>query len=618
MEVRTMNRTAALAPPAALLLLTLLAGCPQDATQLDAGPTEHRWFWSPQGIAVTDAHVLVANTGLYMEGTQSRYGQGFVTVIDRKTRRPVGRINTSMPNTSEVAVRGQRAYALNSGGLNVSGGLALPSTGGSIDVLDLAQGLPSALSSTIKLGLSAADSRIGSYGSLAIDAAGKTAYMGSGTRGDAFSVDLLAGKVLRGPDAPIVLFPTKPGDNGMTVVRPWGAGLALLSFNTEELCLSQDLAGGLAKRTCHSIKAQQNLLSGPVDLARAPDGSALIVMTLANALHKADLSASPFALQGKLASTGLAANRVLVHDGAAYILNSLSANLQRVDLSTGKSALPFAVLPTGSNPYDMTITKEGGQAIAWVTLLRHHAVALVDLATGKVVGLIRDEAGADGGADLGAADAGAADAGAADGAGIDAGAPIVGANGSVIQSYGQGAGNGQAQLPKVIQGGPQGNSGGSKDVLSLGVGGEIVLEFGPYDVVDGPGPDFIVFENPFLLSPYNSFAEPGVVGVSAASAASKDFVDFPCDLTVTAGDPAKKSWAYPGCAGVRPVQANVVDNKLSPTDPAQAGGDPFDLATIGVKQARYVRIKDAGVSTLGTDSKGFDLDAVVLIHYKKR
>ena len=617
MEVRTMIRTTALAP-LVTLLLPLLVGCPQDATQPDAAPTDHRWFWSPQGIAVTDTYVLVANTGLYMQGAESRYGQGFVTVIDRKTRRPVGRIATSMPNTSEVAVQGQRAYALNSGGLAVSKGLAQPTTGGSIDVLDLAAGVPTKLTRTIKLGLSAADPRIGSYGSLVLDAAGETAYLGSGTRGDAFSVDLQAGKVLRGPDAPIVLFPTKPGDNGMTVVRPWGDGLALLSFNTEELCLSQDLAGGLAKRTCHGLKVQQDLLSGPVDLARAPDGSALIVMTLANAIHRADLSASPFALKGKLASTGLAANRVLVHDGAAYILNSLSANLQRVDLTTGKSALPFAVLPTSSNPYDMAITKEGGQAIAWVTLLRHHAVALVDLATGKVVGLIRDEAGADGGTDLGAADAGAADNGAADGAGLDAGAPIVGASGSVVHSYGQGAGNGQAQMPKVIQGGPQGNSGGSKDVLSLGVGGEIVLEFGPYDVVDGPGPDFIVFENPFLLSPYNSFAEPGIVGISAASAASKDFVDFPCDLTVTAGDPAKKSWAYPGCAGVRPVQANVVDNKLSPTDPAQAGGDPFDLATLGVKQARYVRIKDAGVSTLGTDSKGFDLDAVVLIHYKKR
>ena len=45
------------------------------------------------------------------------------------------------------------------------------------------------------------------------------------------------------------------------------------------------------------------------------------------------------------------------------------------------------------------------------------------------------------------------------------------------------------------------------------------------------------------------------------------------------------------------------------TEPAQAGGDPFDLADLGVKQARYIRIKDAGVSSLGKDSKGFDLDA---------
>jgi len=601
--------------PLLLLFLVALGGCPQDGGSADAGQPVHRWFWSPQGIATSDSFVLVANTGLYMEGAESRYGQGFITVIDRKTRRVVGRVETSRPNTSEVVIRGQHAYAVNSGGLTVDSGLARPTTGGSVDVLDLSAGAPAAVQQTIKLGLSAKDARIGSYGSLFPDAAGKLAYMGSGTRGDAFKLDLQAGKVLRGPEAPIVLFPTRQGDNGMTIVRPWGAGLALLSFNTEELCLSEDLAGDLAQRTCHSIKVQQDLLSGPVDLARAPDGSALVVMTLANAIYRVDLATSPFALTGKLTSTGLASNRVKVHRGLAYIVNSLSANLQRVDLATGKSELPFAVLPSGSNPYDIAITTEGGRDLAWVTLLRAHAVALVDLATGKIVEMIGDTPGADGAVP----DSGVLDGGA-DSADPDAGVPIVAASGAVTQSYGDGAGSGQALLPGVIQGGPQGggSGGGSKDVLSLGVGGEIVLEFGPYDVVDGPGPDFIVFENPFLLSPYNSFAEPGVVGVAAAGYQATDFTDFPCDLTVIAGEPAKQSWAYPGCAGVRPVLANVKDNSIPSTDPAKAGGDPFDLADLGLKQARFIRIKDAGISTLGKDSKGFDLDAVVLIHYKKR
>jgi len=87
---------------------------------------------------------------------------------------------------------------------------------------------------------------------------------------------------------------------------------------------------------------------------------------------------------------------------------------------------------------------------------------------------------------------------------------------------------------------------------------------------------------------------------------------------VTKGDPAKKTWPYPGCAGVKPVLANVDTNTLPPNDPGRAGGDAFDLAALSMKRARYLRIKDSGLITTGTPSRGFDLDAVVLVHYRKR
>ena len=35
-------------------------------------------------------------------------------------------------------------------------------------------------------------------------------------------------------------------------------------------------------------------------------------------------------------------------------------------------------------------------------------------------------------------------------------------------------------------------------MLALGSGGEIVIEFADNAVIDGPGPDFLVFENAFL------------------------------------------------------------------------------------------------------------------------
>ena len=51
--------------------------------------------------------------------------------------------------------------------------------------------------------------------------------------------------------------------------------------------------------------------------------------------------------------------------------------------------------------------------------------------------------------------------------------------------------------------GPPGNATpttGSLDVLSLGHGGSITLAFTDNEIVDGPGPDFIVFENPFFCT----------------------------------------------------------------------------------------------------------------------
>ncbi len=621
--------------PVLALLALLAAGCPDNTTQQDSGAPPGRWFYSPQGVATTAKYVLVANTASYIKGAKVHFGQGFVTFVDRKSRQAAGRVNTSWLNTQVVKVCGDKAYALSSGKYEVVNGVIQPASPGGIDVLDLSKGVPAGVAAKISLETNSKDPRVGNYGSMVISPDCKMAYLGSGTRSDVFSVDLSAVDVVRGVDDPVVLFPTPAGKNGMTIVRPWKDGLAVVDFNSEKLCLSTDWSGTLAKRTCGSVKVHKDLLSGPIDVARAPDGLALVLMSMANALHTFDVSKAPFAAKAKLATTGLANNRLLVRNGSAYIVNSLSANLQRVELPSGKSTLPLTVFATNSNPYDMAITSENEGDVAWVTLSKAHQLALVQLATGKILQVLKNPAAADGGTDAtpgdgpSALDAGgpdktAGDQGADDhtladqGPQPDGGPGLVGIHKVVSVTYGPGGGFGKAKLPGVVQGGPQGGgtAGSSTDVLSLGVKGEIVVGFGAYDVVDGPGPDLIVFENPFLVSAYSPYAEPGAVAVSSGGTAAKDFVAFACD-PAQKGDPTKKIWPYPGCAGVQPVLANVKTNKLSPADPKTAGGDLFDLSAIGVKQARYVRVTDSGVSLMGSDTRGFDLDAVVLINYKK-
>ena len=81
------------------------------------------------------------------------------------------------------------------------------------------------------------------------------------------------------------------------------------------------------------------------------------------------------------------------------------------------------------------------------------------------------------------------------------------------------------------------------------------------------------------------------------------FHAFPCTAT---------AYPYGSCAGWHPVFANSVTNTIDPTDPAVAGGDDFDLADLGLSEARFIRIVDRVDQTgiAGT----FDLDAVSIVH----
>ena len=171
---------------------------------------------------------------------------------------------------------------------------------------------------------------------------------------------------------------------------------------------------------------------------------------------------------------------------------------------------------------------------------------------------------------------------------------------------GPGGGFQQSLLPGVVEGPPHGGGccQGSTDVVSLGDGGEIVLAF-DVEITDGPGVDFLVFENPFLASksdPSSVFAELGEVSVSEDGVT---WSTFPCTAT---------TYPYGSCAGWHPVYATP-DDPVDPTDPDKAGGDPFDLADLGVARAKFVRIRDAGSkrpACCGTE--GFDLDAVAVLH----
>jgi hypothetical protein len=172
------------------------------------------------------------------------------------------------------------------------------------------------------------------------------------------------------------------------------------------------------------------------------------------------------------------------------------------------------------------------------------------------------------------------------------------------------AGFGQAGMPGIVEGPPRGGGAsntGSLDVVSLGAGGEIVLSFAPNAIIDGPGVDFIVFENPFDIggNAQDPYAEPGEVSVSDDGTT---WVTYPCTAT---------SYPYGQCAGWHPVYS-APGNGISPVDPSRAGGDPYDLADVGLSHARFVRIRDKSGEVCpdagGGNADGFDLDAISIVN----
>lgn len=163
---------------------------------------------------------------------------------------------------------------------------------------------------------------------------------------------------------------------------------------------------------------------------------------------------------------------------------------------------------------------------------------------------------------------------------------------------GQSVGQGPVFFPQNIFHGPDPAatadrpSADPRYICSLGMGGVIEVGFKNAVVVDGPGPDIVVYENAFEYGSGRIYAEPATVSVSKDGIT---WMPFACDIEQTLA----------GCAGVTPLR-----------------GDMFDLADVGIDSVRWVRIEDRTRDVLGRRDhpfydptlSGFDLDVVVGVH----
>ncbi len=177
---------------------------------------------------------------------------------------------------------------------------------------------------------------------------------------------------------------------------------------------------------------------------------------------------------------------------------------------------------------------------------------------------------------------------------------------SFTPGTGQNAGQSDEYFPKNIFGIPSRTANSTvpesspDEICSLGFGGEIIIGFKGHYLYDGPGPDFIIFENVFI-NPVTKkmFVEPATVSVSQDGI---NYIPFPYNPET-----------LEGCAGLTPTNGDQ-----NPFDPNLSGGDKFDIAELGLSMITHIKITDISEQIKNNKQhkyydpiiSGFDLDAL--------
>ncbi len=549
-----MKRTlsgAALAPVLALssaLLLTLVWGCegPAEAPP----PAEPGVFDHPQALLFVDGLLVVANSG-FRHGGPDAWAPGSLTVLDPTTGAVRARIPTSRPNPQALRRHGDWLYVVDTGPLDLGDA---PQAGGegAIDIFHVA-GLAEgrAPATTHILPPAPADRRLGAPVDLAVR--GERVVITSAVADIAWVLDRARGAWARGPADPIRL-----GDEvslGLGAVRPWAGGFALVDFNADRLHLlgptgipsgcaielgeHPDVFEGVgapvvAGATLYALASHAGLIRA-VELDDLADDCAAPVRTVARGL-------------------GQVPNDMALHDGRLFVVASGDNAVRAYDPADGRRTGEW-LLPVNSNPFSVAFDGRTMAVSEWAA----HGVSLFDLDTGAVrrVAPAPDPGAPDGGLPPPASDP----MGTPSPADVVVDAPAV---------------DGPFADPERAVNGVRGAGAGAggTDVFSLPPDGRLTLRWSERVVRDGPGIDFVVFENPFRHGG-GVFFDPLIVELSADG---ERWFTWPHRLLP--GDGATEDPSlWQGFAGLTPVWLHAEDNPVDPFGPA-AGGDGFDLSAL--------------------------------------
>lgn len=584
----------------------------------------------PGGIFVTGNSIWITTANYLRYAPPAVAAPGFLlryTITDDGISTTPTFTVTSGFNPTGIAQASNALLVTNSGVINIAGGEAQPQTPSSVDMVDITSG---AITANIPADLSAL-----AFFAPAVDAEGRFAYYGSSAFSEVYQLDVVKKTFTRNLLSPIALGATNAADYLTAIAlsdsgeRAYVGSFDLSSVFLLDLmgspvaALSTSYVVGFPKGV--SADNPSGVNTGISDMAMRPGTSDLYILTgnpgtLVTITSQSSVAPSTSSIQSIHIAPSLltiAVGNKSIVTGDILFSNGRQIVNVRDHFTIAGTTQTQTLQWRSDNPNIATVSSSGlvTGISGGITMIHAHlgtieAAIPVAVHLGAIVAPseappLPPEFG-----ELPPPKQPPPDSGKL----IVVNCKDIGASPFVDQVIntivGAQGGTNQNKLPDIISGPPQGGGkyAGGFDTFSLGEKGSIIVAFNNCWIADGPGADFIVFENAFYVGGTTTpFSEPGIVGVSMDGV---NFTDFPCDLS--------QQPSFPGCAGTHPVLANS-SNAIDPTDPATAGGDPFDLSTIGVKTARFVRIVDQGLSPIkgANGTNGFDLDAIAIVHGAK-
>ncbi|MCB9549949.1 MAG: hypothetical protein H6706_29425 [Myxococcales bacterium] len=517
----------------------------------------------PQALAFLGDTLVVASTGY----ATPDWGTGRVTFFDVDASRATAVQETAWQNPQGLAVHDGRVLVASTGVYDFSGSLPRMATPGGIEIVDPAHPRDGARTIPLDIG---PDGRAG--GPVDVVVVGDRLFISSGIAPRVHVYDLARQVWVRGPSDPVVY---GDGDLGLGTLATDGRRVVLVDYNADRLHLLDAVTG--EPWACSVDLGESPELEG----AKAPvivGDDLYVVLDQAGLVRRVRLPADaadacPGLRAETVAVTGLLPNDLAVRDDRLYVVHSGDNNIQVLDLATF-DPVDLHVLPPGSNPWQLVF--HPGRPLAAVSEWQASGVTLIDLADGHQRRLRCDAE---------------TPPVAAPPAGPD---PIGEARLADEVRAAPSAGDGPFRDPfravNGVRGG--GDAQGGLDVFSLGttpdVDDHVVLCWSDGPITAGPGPELVVFENPF-----QGFVDPVIVEVSADGEA---WATFPHDYRgddETRYDPDPALWV--GFAGVTPVRFHAEDHRVDPFDAAAAGGDAFDFDDLDASDAA-ARVRAEGAA----------------------